>query len=260
MKFNVHQDIKKAETLPASFYKDKAVFESLFYSESIPFIAVFSEEMLKAKRKERADYPATVDFGKFGPPSKMLLGDDALEETALQVATGLKALNYSGVDIYYMAGNRDFLIGNDYAQKSGMQIINEPHVIDVNGEATLLIHGDAECTDDIPYQQARKMLRNPAWQTDFLSKSIPERIAFAEQARKQSQEHTQGADMDIMDVNLDAINSLFEQHNIKQMIHGHTHRPAIHESGNTRRIVLGDWHKQASYLVCDESDLNLVCT
>lgn len=188
------------------------------------------------------------------------LGDDALDETALQVAAWLKALNDAGVDIYYMAGNRDFLLGNDYAQKSGMQIIKEPHVIDVNGEPTMLIHGDAECTDDIPYQQARKMLRNPSWQVDFLSKSIPERIAFAEQARKQSQEHTQGADMDIMDVNQKAIKALFEQHNIKQMIHGHTHRPAIHEINDTKRIVLGDWHKQASYLISDESGLNLVCT
>ena len=188
------------------------------------------------------------------------LGDDATDETASQVAIWLKALNDSGVEIYYMAGNRDFLLGQDYAEKSGMQIIIEPHLVEVNDEPTLLIHGDAECTDDAPYQQARTMLRNPAWQADFLSKSIQERIAFAEQARKQSQEHTQGADMDIMDVNQNAINALFEQHNVNQMIHGHTHRPAIHEVSGTKRIVLGDWHKQASYLISDQSGLNLVCT
>ena len=215
-------------------------------------------EMFKAFLDNKARHARALYI--LGDLFEYWLGDDALEETALQVATWLKALNYSGVDIYYMAGNRDFLLGNDYAQKSGMQIINEPHVIDVNGEPTLLIHGDAECTDDIPYQQARKMLRNPAWQADFLSKSIPERIAFAEQARKQSQAHTQGADMDIMDVNQNAINALFDQHQVKQMIHGHTHRPAVHETNGTKRIVLGDWHKQASYLMSDESGLNLICT
>ncbi len=186
------------------------------------------------------------------------LGDDALDETALTVAKWLKSLNESGVTIYYMAGNRDFLLGDAYAQKSGMQIISEPHVIELNGEKTLLIHGDAECTDDVPYQQARIMLRNPEWQAGFLSKSIPERIAFAEQARKQSEAHTQGASMEIMDVNQSAIEALFQQHQVKQMIHGHTHRPAIHENNGTRRIVLGDWHKQASYLAYNDSGISLV--
>lgn len=186
------------------------------------------------------------------------LGDDALDELAITTSEQMKALNDCGVDIYYMAGNRDFLLGNDYAQKSGMQIISEPHIIELNGEKTLLIHGDAECTDDTPYQQARTMLRNPEWQADFLSKSIPERIAFAEQARKQSEAHTKGASMEIMDVNQTAIEVLFQQHQVKQMIHGHTHRPAIHENNGTRRIVLGDWHKQASYLEYNDSGMSLV--
>ncbi|WP_154224405.1 UDP-2,3-diacylglucosamine diphosphatase [Marinicella rhabdoformis] len=213
-------------------------------------------EMFKAFLDDKARHARALYI--LGDLFEYWLGDDALDETAEIVSQWLKELNSLGVEIYYMAGNRDFLLGESYANKSGMKIINEPHLIELNGEQSLLIHGDAECTDDKPYQQARLMLRNPAWQVEFLSKSIAERIAFAEQARKQSQEHTQGADMNIMDVNQNAIDALFEQHNVKQMIHGHTHRPAIHERNDTKRIVLGDWHKQASYLEYNDSGMSLV--
>lgn len=186
------------------------------------------------------------------------LGDDALSPLAEQVASWFMSLSDAGTSVYFMAGNRDFLIGEAYTQQAGMTLIEEPTLINLNGTTTLLIHGDAECTDDVAYQQARKMLRNPEWQKDFLSKSLPDRIAFAEQARKQSQAHTQSSQMEIMDVNPEAINALFQQHQVTQMIHGHTHRPAIHQHGNNRRIVLGDWHQQSSYLQCDDDGMQLV--
>lgn len=186
------------------------------------------------------------------------LGDDAQDELARLVAKQLSSLSQSGTDIYFMAGNRDFLVGQEYAEQAGMTLLSEPTTIELNGVSTLLVHGDAQCTDDVAYQQARVMLHNPEWQKDFLSKSIPERMAFAEQARKQSQEHTQTSQMDIMDVNATAIDALFEKHQVTQMIHGHTHRPAIHQGSGNTRIVLGDWHKQASYLQCDESGFSLV--
>ncbi len=219
-----------------------------------PDITAWFETFIKDKaRGSRALYV-------LGDLFEYWLGDDALTPLAEQVATWLKSLSDAGTQVYFMAGNRDFLIGEAYAQQAGLTLLEEPTLIDLGGTQTLLVHGDAECTDDVAYQKARQMLRNPAWQKDFLSKSIPERIAFAEQARKQSQSHTQSSQMEIMDVNQEAIQSLFEKHQVSQMIHGHTHRPAIHQHGENTRIVLGDWHKQASYLQCDDSGMQLIHT
>lgn len=190
------------------------------------------------------------------------LGDDALTKipgkTAQVVQKELTALSDQGIDIYFMAGNRDFLLGEDYASSCGMQIINEPVVIDLYGINVLLIHGDAECTDDIPYQQARTMLRDPQWQQQFLSMGIEQRMDFAEKARQQSQQHTQNTTAEIMDINQAAIEDLFTKHQVKTIIHGHTHRPAIHQAHGKQRIVLGDWHHQCSYLAVDADSKQLI--
>jgi UDP-2,3-diacylglucosamine hydrolase len=190
------------------------------------------------------------------------LGDDAIDingdKSALMVQKELLQLSQLGVEIYYMAGNRDFLLGQSYANSCGMRIIEEPFVIDLYGEAVLLVHGDAECIDDIPYQQARTMLRNPKWQQQFLNMDIEQRIEFAEKARQQSQQHTQNSTAEIMDVNQQAVNELFQKHQVKTIIHGHTHRPAIHQNHEQQRIVLGDWHQQSSYLVADANTKQLI--
>ena len=185
------------------------------------------------------------------------LGDDALDKTAKTAQAALRALSDAGTQLFFMAGNRDFLLGQDFASSCGMEILNEPHMIQLNDEPVLLVHGDAECTDDIPYQQIRKQFRDPNWQQQFLSLPIPKRIEFAQQAREASREHTQSTDQMIMDVNPEAINALFEKHQVNTLIHGHTHRPAIHEHGGKRRLVLGDWHHQISYLRCDEMGFSL---
>ena len=173
------------------------------------------------------------------------LGDDALDSTAQTVQKQLKSLSDSGVDIAFMAGNRDFLVGPDYAEQCGMSLLSEPTTIDLYGQTVLLVHGDAQCTDDQAYQAVRKQLRNLQWQQQFLAQSIDERVAFAEQARMKSQEHTSQSDMVIMDVNEDAIQALFNDHQVDTMIHGHTHRPAEHALSEQReRIVLADWRPQ----------------
>lgn len=187
------------------------------------------------------------------------LGDDAIDKTAKAAQQALSKLKQSGTEIYFMAGNRDFLLGQQFADSCGMQVIQEPHIIELSGEPILLVHGDAECTDDEPYQQARKMLRNTEWQQQFLLKSITERIEFAQQARMQSKEHTQNSNAEIMDVNPQAIDELFSKHQVNTLIHGHTHRPAIHKHGGKQRMVLGDWHHQTSYLEWDGSNFQLVC-
>ncbi|TDR18290.1 UDP-2,3-diacylglucosamine diphosphatase [Marinicella litoralis] len=186
------------------------------------------------------------------------LGDDALDKTAQTVQRELKSLTQSGIAVYFMAGNRDFLLGEQFATSCGMKIIEEPHVIQLMGQSVLLVHGDAECTDDLPYQKVRSMFRDSSWQKEFLSLPIEQRIAFAQQAREQSQQHTQSSSTEIMDVNTAAIDSLYKKHQVKTIIHGHTHRPAVHQNQSYTRIVLGDWHHQTSYLAVDEAGFQLI--
>ncbi len=190
------------------------------------------------------------------------LGDDASSviagKTAQTVQQELSLLSDQGVEIYFMAGNRDFLLGQAYAQSCGMHIIEEPATIDLYGENVLLVHGDAECVDDLPYQKTRSMFRDAQWQKQFLSMSVEQRVDFAEKARQQSQQHTQSTATEIMDVNQTAIDKLFAENHVKTIIHGHTHRPAVHHVDGKQRIVLGDWHQQSSYLKVDNNGKQLI--
>ena len=186
------------------------------------------------------------------------LGDDAIDDIAQTVQTELKQLRDSGCECYFMAGNRDFLLGESFADSCDLTLLQEPHIIDLYDRPALLVHGDAECTDDVAYQQARQQLRNPQWQQQFMAMSIKERIEFARQARQQSQEHTGQVDLAIMDVNQGAIEELFNQHGVDLLIHGHTHRPAVHQHGTNTRIVMGDWHHQTHFLEATPTNLRLI--
>jgi len=180
------------------------------------------------------------------------LGDDVPSRCATQVAGALRSLADKGVPCFFMHGNRDFLLREAYAKQAGMTLLPEEHVIDLYGERVLLMHGDSLCTDDTPYQQFRTLVRNPAWQDDFLTKTPQERFQVAMQARDASAEHKGNVDMGIMDVNQGEVVAAFERHGVQKMIHGHTHRPATHEleaNGKpAHRIVLGDWYTQSSVL------------
>ncbi len=208
--------------------------------------------------KDQAQYAEALYI--LGDLFEYWLGDDAVDELAQTVADSLQSIQQKGTSIYFIAGNRDFLLGSEYAKQSAMIVISEPIVIDLYGQPTLLVHGDAQCTDDKSYQQVRTMVRTPTWQAQFLSKTISERSAFANQARMESQKHTENAQIEIMDVNDKTIEKLMKKHQVKQMIHGHTHRPCIHEINGTRRFVLGDWHKQTSYLSVEDNTYQLICT
>ncbi len=189
------------------------------------------------------------------------LGDDVIDKTAQIVQKELTQLHQAGIKLYFMAGNRDFLLGPEYAESCGMNLLSEPATIELGGERVLLVHGDAECTDDKAYQETRSLFRNPEWQQQFLAMPIPQRIEFAQKARQQSKQHTQQANAnkdEIMDVNLKAVDDLFIKYQVKTIIHGHTHRPAIHQHGECKRIVLGDWHHQTSYLKFVETQFQLV--
>jgi UDP-2,3-diacylglucosamine hydrolase len=180
------------------------------------------------------------------------LGDDAPSKCSLAVATALKRLSQSGVPCYFMHGNRDFLLQGEYAARAGLELLPEEYVADLYGEPVLLMHGDSLCTDDVAYQQFRALVRDPAWQRDFLARSPQERLQTALQARDASAAHKGAVEMTIMDVNPGEVVAAFERHGVSRMIHGHTHRPATHDleikGRPAQRIVLGDWYTQGSVL------------
>jgi UDP-2,3-diacylglucosamine hydrolase len=190
------------------------------------------------------------------------VGDDDPSDTGAFVAEKIRALADSGVPVSFMHGNRDFLLGDDYARRAGMKLLTDPTRIDLHGKPVLLMHGDTLCTDDVAYQQFRAQTRDPAWQAGFLSQPLAARLAFAQQARAASQARQgelrhAGTMETITDVSPAAVAAAFEEHGVDTIIHGHTHRPAVHDAGGRRRIVLGDWYEQGSVLRVDGSGYRL---
>lgn len=180
------------------------------------------------------------------------VGDDDPEPARKRVVQALRALSDGGLPCFFMQGNRDFLTGHVFAVKAGITILPDPTVIDLYGRRVLLMHGDTLCTDDEEYQSFRRMVRDPQWQQHFLSQSLAHRIAMAQQARDASRQHTGAADAQIMDANAQAVVEAMRTAGVDTLIHGHTHRPAIHsltiDDRPATRVVLGDWHAQGSVL------------
>ena len=186
------------------------------------------------------------------------VGDDDPSETGTAVADGLRELASAGVPSFFMRGNRDFLLGADYAQRARMTLLPDPAVVVGEGRPILLMHGDTLCTGDAAYQAFRAQTRNSQWQAQFLAQPLAARLAFASQARAASKAHQAGLQdrmETITDVAPDAVHATLARFGIDTLIHGHTHRPATHEfevDGRAcRRIVLGDWYEQGSVLRAD---------
>lgn len=183
------------------------------------------------------------------------VGDDDGSALAAAIGSALRALADSGVHLYFLRGNRDFLLGSDYAARCGMRLLPDPCVVVLHGTPTLLMHGDLLCTADRDYQRFRAMVRAPQWQAQFLAQPLAARAAFAVSARQASQAHQQGLSESITDVEPTAVTHLLQRYGIARVIHGHTHRPAIHTldlAGRAgQRIVLGDWYTQGSVLRID---------
>jgi UDP-2,3-diacylglucosamine hydrolase len=189
------------------------------------------------------------------------VGDDDPGEPGASVCVALKALADSGVPVFLMRGNRDFLYGQAMAARSGATLLPDPCVVDLHGVPTLLMHGDLLCTDDLAYQAFRRQVRDPAWQATFLAQPLAARQAFAAKARAASQQHQQGVSEAITDVTPAAVEDVMTRHGVTRLIHGHTHRPAIHAleiaGRRAHRIVLGDWYDQGSVLRLDGDGLRL---
>ena len=184
------------------------------------------------------------------------VGDDDPSEVGAFVAARLNGLRARGVPVHFMRGNRDFLLGTAFSERAGLSILPDPAVVTLYGRPTLLMHGDLLCTDDTAYQAFRAQTRAPEWQANFLAQPLAARLAFADQARAASRAHQSGLQHQglmeaITDVAPATVAATFERYGIDTLIHGHTHRPAVHEDGPRTRIVLGDWYDQGSVLRVD---------
>lgn len=189
------------------------------------------------------------------------IGDDYSNPFVDLVKQALKALTDSGTKLFFMHGNRDFLLGEEFCKQTGSTLLVDPSIIDLDGTPVLLMHGDSLCTQDEAYMQFRNQVRTPDWCKMVLSKSIPERIQMAVEARTESQATNQMKSDEIMDVTPEEVVKLMEQQQVNLMIHGHTHRPMIHDldlkTGNAKRYVLGDWDKQGWVIKAEGQSLSL---
>jgi len=190
------------------------------------------------------------------------LGDDMVLPEYQSAIAAIKALSEQGVPVFVMYGNRDFLMRDDFEQMTGARLIHEPYIIQLNGLPTLLLHGDTLCTDDVAYQQFRSMVRNPQWQDTILARSPEQRLALASEYRAMSQTEMAKKDEAIMDVNPDAVSASLRDNHVHHLIHGHTHRPGIHDfvldGQAAQRIVLGDWYQHGNYLLCEDGQCRLL--
>ncbi len=169
-------------------------------------------------------------------------GDDDLDEPFnRRVIDALRAEADAGIKVFWIAGNRDFLVGAAFAKAAGLTLLPDPCKLEIADLPVLLLHGDAQCTDDHAYMAFRQQVRDPAWQQAFLARPLAERKAIIAGMREGSREAQREKSMAIMDVNEDEIALLFRQHDVRVIIHGHTHRPATHEYPQGTRHVLPDW-------------------
>ena len=190
-------------------------------------------------------------------------GDDDIDDPFNRsIVNALAALTSSGAAVYLMHGNRDFLIGEAFCQTSGATPLPDPSLIEINGTRTLLMHGDTLCTDDVEYQNFRKQVRDPRWQQQFLSQPLVQRKVIIEHLRRRSENEKQTKSIDIMDVTSASVDAALREHDYPRLIHGHTHRPALHNhhvDGRTcERWVLTDWYEHGGYLRCDASGLKAI--
>jgi UDP-2,3-diacylglucosamine hydrolase len=210
----------------------------------------------------RTDARAAEHLYILGDLFEFWIGDDDPDTDYREIQTALRALTDSGVPCSVMHGNRDFLLGRKFCERTGCRLVADGAVAHIYGERVLLTHGDVLCTDDHAYQRLRRFVRNPVVQWLFKCLPLARRERIASRVRRGSQMHTQQTASNIMDVNEQAVLQAFRRANTRLMIHGHTHRPDIHlhtvEDHAATRIVLGDWYTQGSVLRWSASGFELL--
>ena len=217
-------------------------------------VAAFLDFLGGAARRAEALYVLGDLFDEW-------LGDDDTREPNPAVITGLAGLTKHGVPVYVMHGNHDFLLGESFSSQTGCHLLAEPHRLDLYGTKTLVMHGDSLCTRDVEYQAYRRYTRDPDNQRDFLALPFPQRMETAASIRHRSRGQMRIKTDDITDVSQEAVEEALTANAAQCLIHGHTHRPGMHQftvgSRPARRIVLGDWYEQDSVLICDQQDCRL---
>lgn len=186
------------------------------------------------------------------------IGDDDDAPLAVEVQAALKAYSAQGKQLFFMAGNRDFLVGEAFCANTGATLLTDPTPIDLYGRPTLLLHGDTLCTDDVEYQAFRAQARNPAWQAPLLAQPLPVRRQLAEKIRAETSSLAAMKAEDIMDVNKAEVDKAMAETATSLMIHGHTHRPARHAVQAGERIVLGDWNSHLWYAEASPDGVQLL--
>jgi UDP-2,3-diacylglucosamine hydrolase len=228
----------------------------LHLDNSRPQITALFEALLASAEVRQADALYIL-----GDLVEAWLGDDDDAELPQRIAAATRAVHDAGVPVYFIAGNRDFLLGADYARRAGLQLLDDGTVRSLYGQPTVLMHGDVLCTDDVAYQAVRRQVRTPQWQAQVLAMPLAARRALAAQARADSLAHTGSTMEQLMDVNPQAVAEALREAGVRRLIHGHTHRPAIHaltlDGAPAQRIVLGDWYKQGSVLRIDPDGIAL---
>ena len=185
------------------------------------------------------------------------IGDDDTDPPMKPVVEALAALHKAGVPCRIMHGNHDFLIGRRFALATGCELLGDYETVDLFGERVLLTHGDLLCTDDTRYMELRATIRDPDWQREFLAKPLDERRAIADKIRSISRDESAEKSTEIMDVNPEAVEQTMRRFGVRRLLHGHTHRPAVHDltvdGAPAQRIVLGAWHERGYILRWDEA-------
>tara|TARA_B100000579_G_scaffold430416_1_gene443782 strand:+ start:459 stop:1172 length:714 start_codon:yes stop_codon:yes gene_type:complete len=172
------------------------------------------------------------------------IGDDFEDGFTNQVISELKKFSLSNKNIFIMHGNRDFLLGEKFAEKCGAKLISDPLILNNEEKKIMISHGDIFCTDDLEYQNFKEKVRNEKWKKEFLSKDLKEREEIAKNLRKESAMKNLKKENYLMDVNESEVEKIAQENEIDILIHGHVHRPKIHNEVFGQRIVLGDWDKK----------------
>ena len=190
------------------------------------------------------------------------IGDDASDSLGQgRVEEIIRSTSDAGIKLNFMHGNRDFLVGEEFAKRTGCSLLPDPSVIILGDEKVLLTHGDALCTNDVGHQQARAQMLTSKWKVAFLSQPIEDRIDTALLMREKSEAGKRSKSAEIMDVNQQYVENVMREHGVLKLIHGHTHKPAVHEfmldDCTARRYVMGDWYTQKSMLYYDNGNFAL---
>jgi len=219
-------------------------------------ITLFSKFLIKRAKLAKALYI-------LGDLFEVWIGDDEDNPIYQSILLTLRQLTDFGVPVFVMHGNRDFLLGQGFMDATGCQLIDDPTVVTIEGISTLLMHGDTLCSLDLDYQAFRQQVRTPQWQQQFLAHNLEQRRILAQQARQHSKIQTATYDQSTMDVTPESVNTLLKEYGIYHLIHGHTHKPAVHhfsvQGQAAHRYVLGDWHENSAIILSCTTEAWTLC-